>query len=132
MRQELERLLERSYSPYSNFKVAAMVTMKDGKNFYGVNIENASYGATVCAERVAIFNAVLAGYKKGDFKRLVVMTPTDKYTFPCFICRQVICEFFDLDSELVLMNNLGERNYYMSDIITHPFSVEDLKWKVVL
>lgn len=127
MRQELERLLERSYSPYSNFKVAAMVTMKDGKNFYGVNIENASYGATVCAERVAIFNAVLAGYKKGDFKRLVVMTPTDKYTFPCFICRQVICEFFDLDSELVLMNNLGERNYYMSDIITHPFSVEDLK-----
>lgn len=132
MRQELERLLERSYSPYSNFKVAAMVTMKDGKNFYGVNIENASYGATVCAERVAIFNAVLAGYKKGDFKRLVVMTPTDKYTFPCFICRQVICEFFDLDSELVLMNNIGERNYYMSDIITHPFSVEDLKWKVVL
>lgn len=127
MRQELERLLERSYSPYSNFKVAAMVTMKDGKNFYGVNIENASYGATVCAERVAIFNAVLAGYKKGDFKRLVVMTPTDKYTFPCFICRQVICEFFDLDSELVLMNNIGERNYYMSDIITHPFSVEDLK-----
>lgn len=132
MRQELERLLERSYSPYSNFKVTAMVTMKDGKNFYGVNIENASYGATVCAERVAIFNAVLAGYKKGDFKRLVVMTPTDKYTFPCFICRQVICEFFDLDSELVLMNNIGERNYYMSDIITHPFSVEDLKWKVVL
>ena len=127
MRQELERLLEHSYSPYSNFKVAAMVTMKDGKNFYGVNIENASYGATVCAERVAIFNAVLAGYKKGDFKRLVVMTPTDKYTFPCFICRQVICEFFDLDSELVLMNNIGERNYYMSDIITHPFSVEDLK-----
>ena len=127
MRQELERLLERSYSPYSNFKVAAMVTMKDGKNFYGVNIENASYGATVCAERVAIFNAILAGYKKGDFKRLVVMTPTDKYTFPCFICRQVICEFFDLDSELVLMNNIGERNYYMSDIITHPFSVEDLK-----
>ena len=127
MRQELERLLEHSYSPYSNFKVAAMVTMKDGKNFYGVNIENASYGATVCAERVAIFNAVLAGYKKGDFKRLVVMTPTDKYTFPCFICRQVICEFFDLDSELVLMNNIGERNYYMSDIIAHPFSVEDLK-----
>ena len=132
MRQELERLLERSYSPYSNFKVTAMVTMKDGKNFYGVNIENASYGATVCAERVAIFNAVLAGYKKGDFKRLVVMTPTDKYTFPCIIGRQVMCEFFDLDSELVLMNNIGERNYYMSDIITHPFSVEDLKWKVVL
>ena len=127
MRQELEKLLLRSYSPYSKFKVAAMVTMKDGRNFYGVNIENASYGATVCAERVAIFNAVLAGYKKGDFKRLVVMTPTDKFTFPCFICRQVICEFFELDSELVLMNNIGEQNYYMSDIITHPFSTEDLK-----
>ena len=132
MRQELERLLERSYSPYSNFKVAAMVTMKDGKNFYGVNIENASYGATVCAERVAIFNAVLAGYKKGDFKRLVVMTPTDKYTFPCFICRQVLAEFFTGEEELVLMNKMGTKNYYMSDILTHPFSIEDLKWKVVL
>ena len=68
MREELEKLLSRSYSPYSNYPVAAMVTMVDGRNFYGVNIENASYGATVCAERVAIFNAVLAGYQRGDFK----------------------------------------------------------------
>lgn len=127
MREELEKLLERSYSPYSNYKVASMVTMKDGRNFYGVNIENASFGATICAERVAINNAILAGYKKGDFKRLVVMVPKENLAFPCFLCRQVIAEFFDMDAELILMNKTEEKFYYMSDILTHPFSSEDLK-----
>lgn len=132
MREELEKLLERSYSPYSNYKVACMVTMNDGRNFYGVNIENASYGATICAERVAIDNAILAGYKRHEFKRLVVMVPGEKFAFPCFLCRQVIAEFFSNDAELILMNSIGEKYYYMSDIITHPFSVEDLQWEVVL
>lgn len=127
MREELEKLLSRSYSPYSNYPVAAMVTMVDGRNFYGVNIENASYGATVCAERVAIFNAVLAGYQRGDFKKLVVMVDSENYAFPCFICRQVLVEFFTGEEELVLMNKMGTKNYYMSDILTHPFSIEDLK-----
>ena len=127
MREEFEKLLSRSYSPYSNYPVAAMVTMVDGRNFYGVNIENASYGATVCAERVAIFNAVLAGYQRGDFKKLVVMVDSENYAFPCFICRQVLAEFFTGEEELVLMNKMGTKNYYMSDILTHPFSIEDLK-----
>jgi len=127
MREELLKLIENSYSPYSKFPVAAMVTMSDGKNFYGVNIENASYGATICAERVAIDTAIAAGYKKGDFKTLVVMNKSDNLVFPCFLCRQVINEFFDKDAELILMNDADTKYYYMEDILTHPFGPEDLK-----
>ena len=73
MEESLKRLLKNSYSPYSGFRVASICVMKDGKSFGGVNVENASYGATVCAERIAIFNAISAGYKKGDFKELHIM-----------------------------------------------------------
>ena len=127
MRQELERLLEHSYSPYSNFKVAAMVTMKDGKNFYGVNIENASYGASVCAERVAIFKAVSEGYRKGDFKRLLVMVDSPKISSCCFMCRQVISEFFNNNTEIILYNNKGEyKTYTKEELCPLPFDSEDL------
>ena len=67
----IEKLLElqnNSYSPYSNYKVSAIAVMKDNKEFYGVNVENASFGATICAERSAILSAISNGYKKGDFK----------------------------------------------------------------
>ena len=62
MEESLKRLLKNSYSPYSGFKVAAICLMKDGKSFGGVNVENASYGATICDERVAINNAIASGY----------------------------------------------------------------------
>ena len=68
MQERLKELLKNSYSPYSNFKVAAIVVMKDGKEFNGVNVENASYGAAICAERSAIVSAISAGYRNGDFK----------------------------------------------------------------
>ena len=70
MREKLTELLKNSYSPYSKFPVAAIVVMKDGREFSGVNVENASYGATICAERSAIVSAISHGYKKGDFKEL--------------------------------------------------------------
>ena len=96
MEESLKRLLKNSYSPYSGFRVAAICLMKDGKSFGGVNIENASYGATICAERVAIDTAIASGYTKGDFSRLYVMCDSEKVSSCCFICRQVL-------SELVLM-----------------------------
>lgn len=73
MQEKLREILKNSYSPYSNFKVAAIVVMKDGSEFKGVNVENASYGAAICAERSAIVSAVSAGYKIGAFKELHVM-----------------------------------------------------------
>lgn len=128
MKEKLENLLNNSYSPYSKYKVACIVTMKDGKEFYGVNVENASYGATICAERVAITTAITNGYKKKDFNKLYVMVDNDKIGTCCFICRQVIVEFFDNDCEVINYNNKGDfKKYRVSELCPYPFNEDDLK-----
>ena len=127
MEESLKRLLRNSYSPYSNFKVSAICLMKDGKTFGGVNVENASYGATICAERVAITSAIANGYTKGDFSKLYVMCDTSKIASSCFMCRQVINEFFDKDSEIILYSNDGEKEVYtVRELCPYPFGSYDL------
>lgn len=128
MKEKLLDELNNSYSPYSNFRVSAVAVMKDGKEFVGTNVENASYGATICAERVAITSAVAAGYKKGDFDKLYVMVDSDNISSCCGMCIQVISEFYDEDSEIILMNNQGEfKKYIVSDLYPVQFDEEDLK-----
>ena len=128
MKEELIKLLDNSYSPYSNYKVASIVVMKDGNIFKGVNVENASYGATVCAERIAIFNAISCGYKRYDFDKLYVMNATDKIGASCFLCRQVISELFDKDCEIIFMSKDGkEEHHKVSDLCPFPFSDDDLQ-----
>jgi len=127
MREKLISLMERAYAPYSKFQVAAIVEMKDGKYIPGVNVENASYGATICAERNAITTAISMGYKKGDFKNIYVMVSGDKLSTPCFMCRQVIVEFFEKESEVVLMGKEGtEKRYKLSEMCPYPFDEADL------
>ena len=126
MKDKLKELLKNAYAPYSNYHVAAIVVTNDNKEYSGVNVENASFGATICAERNAINSAIKDGYKKGDFKELYVMTSHD-IAFPCFICRQTINEFFDKDSKLILMNDNEEKTYLMNEILCHPFGQDDLK-----
>ncbi len=127
MKDELLKLLNNSYSPYSKFKVSSIVVMKDGTIFKGVNVENASYGATICAERNAIFNAISNGYKKWDFKSLYVMVDSDKISSCCFMCRQVISEFFNQDVKIILMNKKGEtKEYFVRDLCPIPFDESDL------
>ncbi len=82
---------EKAFAPYSNFKVGAAVQTKSGKIFTGCNIENASYGLTICAERVAIFKAISEGEK--EFINIAVVADTDELTPPCGPCRQIIHEF---------------------------------------
>lgn len=125
MREKLLNLLNNAYAPYSHYKVASILVLKDGNTYEGVNVENASYGATICAERNAINSAVKDGYRKGDFKEIYVMVEGD-LAFPCFICRQTINEFFTLDSKLILMNDKEEKIYMMSELLVHPFGPEDL------
>ena len=108
MKEELMELLDQAYAPYSHFRVSSIVVMKDGTFFKGVNVENASYGATICAERVAILKAVSKGYRKGDFARLYVMVDSDQISSCCFQCRQVITEFFEEDAEIILSNRNGQ------------------------
>lgn len=82
---------EEAYCPYSNFKVGAAALFEDGEIYTGCNIENASFGATNCAERTAIFNGVSKGNRV--LKELALIGDTNNYTYPCGICRQVIAEF---------------------------------------
>ena len=127
MKEKLLNLLDRSYSPYSKFRVAAIVIMKDGTEFVGVNVENASYGVCNCAERSAIYSAISNGYKRYDFEKLYVMCDTDKLGTPCFICRQVISELFESDKEIVCITNKGEEKVFTVDsLCPYPFSDESL------
>ena len=128
MQEKLKELLKNSYSPYSNFKVAAIVVMKDGKEFNGVNVENASYGAAICAERSAIVSAISAGYKNKDFKELHVMVGSGKIGMPCFVCRQVISEMFDKDSCVYCYDTNGNvEKYTVEELCPYPFGNEDLE-----
>jgi len=127
MKEKLLKLLDNSYSPYSNFRVSSIVVMNDLKEFSGVNVENASYGATICAERVAITKAVSEGYKKEDFKSIYIMTDSEEVNSCCFLCRQVIVEFFDSNCEVILMNKNGkEERYKVKDLCPVPFDVNSL------
>lgn len=129
MKEELLELGEYSYSPYSHFRVAAIAVMKDNNKFKGVNVENASYGACICAERSAILSAVSNGYKKGDFKELHVMCLDSKsISTPCFQCRQVISELFDKEVNVICYNSNGEtKTYKVSELCPYPFDEDDLK-----
>lgn len=128
MFEKLKKLLNNSYAPYSNFRVGAILVTKDGKEFNGVNVENASYGAGICAERSAIVSCISAGYKKGDFETLYLIVDSDKISYPCNLCRQVFVEFFDDDMDIVCYNMNGEsNNVKVSDLCTYSFKSEDLK-----
>lgn len=127
MREKLISLLDNAYAPYSKFHVSCIIEMNDGELIPGVNVENASYGASICAERNAITTAVSLGYKKGEFKRIYIMVSGKKLSMPCFMCRQVIVEFFNKDSEVILMGKNGEmERYKVSDICPYPFDDSDL------
>ena len=129
MIEKLLKLSENSYSPYSNFKVASVVVMKDGKEFSGVNVENASYGSSICAERSAILSAISNGYKKGDFKELhCLCADSNKISTSCFACRQVISELFDKEVPLYFYSNNGDcEEYTVEELCPYPFDEDDLR-----
>lgn len=114
-----------SYSPYSNFKVGAAVLGEDDNIYLGCNVENASYGATNCAERTAIFNAIANGNRK--IKAIALIGDTKTYTYPCGICRQVIVEFSDEDTDIIIVKN--ENEYLVKkveEILPGAFTKKDL------
>lgn len=93
-------VLERAHVPYSNFPVGAAIMDESGRIFTGVNVENASYGLTICAERVAIFSAIAAGSK--NFKAIAVTSQRLRPVTPCGACRQVLAEFCPPDMPVLL------------------------------
>jgi cytidine deaminase len=116
---------ERAYAPFSNFKVGASVETKDGKIYTGCNVESASFGLTVCAERVAIWKAVSEGQMK--FKQVAVVVDTEELTPPCGVCRQIIWEFCG-DVPVTLANLHGQsETVQMRDLLPRAFDSKFLK-----
>lgn len=126
MKEKLENLLKNSYSPYSNYPVSCIVKTKDNKEFIGVNVENASFGATICAERSAILNAISNGYKKGELTEIHIMNKSEKISFPCFVCRQVLIEFMNSDAKVYLYTKNKKEMYTLGELTPHEFNEDNL------
>ena len=117
-----------SYSPYSNFQVGAALLCKDGKVFVGANIENSAYPLCMCAERNALYHAMMNGYKKSDFLALAIAADTDTPCSPCGACRQVISELFPRDGAILLTNLKGDiYKTNIDELLPLAFSGDDLK-----
>ncbi|MGL5721430.1 MAG: cytidine deaminase [Brevinema sp.] len=116
---------ERAYVPYSHFPVCAVLIDLEGRRFFGVNIENASYGLTICAERNALCAAITAGVKK--IATLVVVTDTLSPSTPCGACRQMLSEFSTSYTEVICANFHGNYTLYtMDQLLPFTFSARDL------
>ncbi len=115
---------EHAHAPFSNFRVGAAIEDSSGRIHTGCNVENATYGLTLCAERVAVFKAISEGAR--EFKRIAVAADTDVLTPPCGACRQILWEFCG-DVELVLVNPRGAtETLRMNALFPRPFDASFL------
>lgn len=117
-----------SYSPYSHFAVGAALLTKDGKVFLGANVENSAYPLCMCAERNAIYHAMMNGYKKEDFLALALCADTDQPCSPCGACRQVISELLPKNAKILMSNVKGDvQETTITELLPFAFSEDDLK-----
>jgi cytidine deaminase len=115
---------EHAFAPFSKFKVGAAVEDAAGRIHTGCNVENATYGLTMCAERVAIFKAISEGVR--EFRRVAVAADAEQLTPPCGACRQILWEFCR-DVEIVLVNPAGKtQTYRLSELFPKPFDASYL------
>lgn len=117
--------MDRAYAPYSNFKVGACLKGASGAYYLGSNIENASYGASNCAERTAMFKAVYDGER--SFDALSIVSSGSEIPAPCGICRQVLAEFADDAMPVICASRSGQYKVYaLGDLLPHAFRAEQL------
>jgi len=129
MRAAAETAMKNAYCRYSNFSVGAAVLSAGGEIFAGCNVENASYGLTMCAERNAIFQAVGAGQLSKDrkLKAVVIVTRAEELTAPCGACRQVMSEFCaEADADIFIFGAKGVESFKLSELLPHAFGPKDL------
>lgn len=123
---EAFKAMKNSYAPYSNFHVGAALECNDGRIFYGANIENASYGATNCAERSAVFSAYSNGVRKEDIKALAIVADGETIATPCGVCRQVLSELLLPETPVYMSNGKKTMTSNMKELLPCAFSTEDL------
>jgi len=115
-----------AHAPYSNFSVGAALLSSDGRVFTGCNVENSTYGLSMCAERVAIFKAISEGAH--EIARVAVVTDHDNIAPPCGCCRQMIWEFASDETEVILANLSGDvRRYRIRDLLPEAFDARYLE-----
>ena len=116
-----------AYSPYSKFAVGAAILTSDGEVYLGTNIENASYGLAMCAERNALYNAYCHGVAQEDIEALAIVADTKLPVSPCGACRQVISELFPSDKPIFLANLKGDiKETSVEELLPYSFDSEDL------
>ena len=122
------KALENSYSPYSQLKVGAALLSKRGKVYTGCNIENASFGATDCAERTAFFKAISEGERQFEAIAITAVNKDGKEetAAPCGICRQVMAEFCGPDFRIVLKQNGEIKVYTLSQLLPNAFNIKQI------
>jgi cytidine deaminase len=121
--ENAKKVMAKAYSPYSNVKVGAALLAKSGKIFTGCNVENASYGLTICAERVAIGCAVSSGER--EFNTLAIVNSTERIFTPCGACCQVLAQFAP-ELNLILVNSKGDiRRTDLKTIFPESFSLRE-------
>ncbi|MBP3543751.1 MAG: cytidine deaminase [Lachnospiraceae bacterium] len=116
--------MKHSYAPYSKFNVGAALLCRDGTVFTGCNIENASYGAAICAERTAMTKAISEGHT--DFEKIAVVCSSGSYAYPCGICRQFMSEFM-LEGSVVLEDKAeGMKEFPVTELLPGAFTGKEL------
>lgn len=122
-----KNVLPNSYSSYSNFKVAAAIRLKNGKIISGVNVENASFGLTNCAERSALFTAYSQGYRKEDIEEILITTEQKELISPCGACRQVMRELIPEDAKVHMTTVDGKTHTVLNkELLPFAFTESDL------
>lgn len=122
---EAFKAMKNAYAPYSNYHVGSAVLCND-EIIIGANIENASFGATNCGERTAIFSAYAKGYRKDDIKAIAIVTDGKTLAAPCGICRQVLVELLNGDTPIILSNGLKTEITDINKLLPMQFKKEDL------
>ena len=129
MKDKLQKLLNNSYSTNSKDRVAAILIDKDGKEWKGVNIENAAFPSSMCAERSAFYNAISNGVKPNGFKELHIASNQPRPLYPCGACVQVISELFGTEGKIFIYGPDKVIEHTLSDIAPFAINKESFEWK---
>ena len=118
-----KEMLPRAYAPFSKFRVGAALLTKEGEVYTGCNVENSSFGATICAERTAFVKAISEG--ESEFEAIAIISDSKQPTAPCGVCRQVMAEFCSRDFQVLMLGCEGiQRTASLGELLPYAFSLE--------